>query len=312
MTPSDACPVCASAGLPIAIHERDGERWTCLSCRECACQYWYPRTVRAEFYADAHEDTYERRHSGERFLRPRHRLFLSRAKPGRLLDIGCGEGAFIIEAQDRGFEVAGIDLDARSIEIAASRGLARVRSTPLFETSTGEVEPSLREGRFEWVTAFEVLEHQAHPIEFLRAARALLAPRGSLCGSVPNRDRLFVERQRRMSSGDFPPHHFLWFSAETLQHTLRVAGFTEIRVLPVPEDELMPYAAYLEDAILGAITRSAKRTIRSIPKLEGSAQNRRRLMGVARTAKNLPFVPLAFAIRTALPNRMRSLYFEAR
>lgn len=323
------CPVCGGAGDQIGTHVRDGERWRCLACRSCACQYWYPRVIRVGFYADGMEATYERRHTGEGFLRPRHHLFLSRATPGTLLDIGCGEGAFISEAQRRGFTVSGIDLDPESIRVARERGLARVYATPLFDADGGELSPTLRAaGKFDHVTAFEVLEHQARPLELLRAARSLLAPGGQFCGSVPNRERLFVTSQRRSNAGDFPPHHFLWFSAETLADTLRRAGFAEVRVLPVPEDDVLTYAAYLEDALLGTVTKAAKRRVRSLlsrkPATAGPAGATADLGGgprkaerggvaqLARLAKNLPFVPLALAASRGLPHKARTIYFEAR
>jgi len=311
---TDHCPVCAAEGDPIGTHVRGGERWTCLSCRACSCQYWYPREIRPEFYADPEQEaTYERRRGGESFLRARHRLFLERAKPGRLLDIGCGEGAFLAQAQERGFEVAGIDLDPGSIEVATRRGLHRVRATPLFDPDTGELEPGLRGGgQFDTITAFEVLEHQAQPLEFLRAARRLLAPGGTLCGSVPNRERLFVDRQRRVNSGDFPPHHFLWFSAKTLEHTLMTAGFSTVEIRPVPEDELTRYASYLEDALLGGVTKAAKRSVHKVTGGARSSSRRKRVVSAIRTLKNLPFVPLAHVVRTVLPMRVRGLYFEAR
>lgn len=310
---TDDCPICSAKGDPIGTHVREGERWTCLCCRSCACQYWYPREIRPEFYADPEQATYERRRGGESFLRARHRLFIERAQPGRLLDIGCGEGAFLAAAQERGFEVSGIDLDPGSIEVARHRGLTRVRALPLFDPATGALEPELERGQpFDSVTAFEVLEHQAQPLDFLRATRQLLAPGGRLCGSVPNRDRLFVERQRRVNFGDFPPHHFLWFSAATLEHTLRTAGFTDVTILPVPEDELVRYASYLEDALLGGVTKAAKRSVHKIGSGKKASGRRKQIVSAIRSLKNLPFVPLAHVVRTVLPMRLRGIYFEAR
>ncbi|MDQ3339384.1 MAG: class I SAM-dependent methyltransferase [Myxococcota bacterium] len=305
------CPICSASGAPFTSHERERERWTCFHCPQCASEYWSPRVIRPGFYEDGHEDTYERRHGGERFLRPRHRLFLARAQRGTLLDIGCGEGSFLGEAQARGFAVHGIDLDERSISVARERGLANVWATPLFDADSRTLAAPLRDLRnLDYVTAFEVLEHQADPLAFLGHTRDLLAPRGMLCGSVPNRERLFANRQRRINFGDFPPHHFLWFSAETLAHTLRTAGFTDVHVQPVPEDEVTPYAAYLEDALLGVYTKGAKAKVNA-RLASGKRGSKKLVKRIARAVKNVPFLPLALAVRTLAPQRQRTLYFEA-
>ena len=310
---TDTCPICNSQGDPFQRYERDGERWTGLTCRACSCQYWHPRVIRPGFYADPHQETYERRRGGESFLRPRHRLFLDRARPGRLLDIGCGEGSFIAVAQERGFTVAGIDLDPGSIEVAKRRGLSNVRATQLVDDTTEQVDRTLREGQpFDWVTVFEVLEHQATPLACLQAVKKLLVPGGTLCGSVPNRDRLFASRQRKVNSGDFPPHHFLWFSAKTLEHTLSTAGFTDVRILAVPEDELLPYASYLEDALLGTFTKKAKKRVHAIANGKRPSAKKGAVVRAIRLLKNVPFIPLAQLVRTTMPMRLRSLYFEAR
>lgn len=304
------CPICGAAGAPIDRLERDGRRWTCFACDRCDGRHWSPRVVDPAFYAEGHHETYDRRRSGEVFLRERHHLFLRRARPGRLLDVGCGEGGFLEAARGRGFDVAGLDLDAGNVEAARGRGLP-VEHTLLLD-GAGALASSLRGRRYDWVTAFEVLEHQADPLAFLGAARGLLAPGGALCGSVPNRDRLLVARDRRHNTGDLPPHHFLWFSIASLRAALERAGFTHVEVRPIPERDLVAFAAYLEIALTGGITRRRGGARRGGPAAASGVSSRRRGRRLASTVKNLPFLPLAFAVDRAAPARVRSLFFEAR
>jgi SAM-dependent methyltransferase len=329
--------VCGADGAPIGRRERGGGAWTCFACPACALQYWSPRAIDPAFYADAHHDTYERRRRGEAFLRERHRVFLERARPGRLLDVGCGEGMFLQVARERGFEVAGLDLDAGNVAAARARGLAPVEQGLLLGED-GRLAPMLRGAPpFHWVTAFEVLEHQPDPLAFLRAARGLLSPAGRLCGSVPNRDRALARRERRRSDGDFPPHHFLWFSRAALEATLRAAGFTRVHVEPIAERDPQAFAAYLEHALLGGLTGAGKRAVRRAVERsavaapapgEGEGEARpggggdgggerrgdgraRQLMQAARRLKNAPFVPAALLLARLAPERARALYFEA-
>ncbi|MBP9208634.1 MAG: class I SAM-dependent methyltransferase [Kofleriaceae bacterium] len=309
------CPTCSGTGQRLRSYGHDDQTWTCFACGRCDGQYWAPRVVEAGFYARDEQATYQRRRDGEGFLRPRHREFLRRARPGRLLDVGCGEGYFLATAEAKGYAVTGVDLDPGSIEIARGRGLTHVSATPLFDAGTGELAPELRpRAPFDWVTAFEVLEHQADPVAFLTLVRSLLAPDGALCGSVPNRDRLMVDRQRQLDAGDFPPHHFLWFSARSLEATLRQAGFSRISVGPVPEDDLLAYAAHLESTTLGRGGRRAGGSgAAAAPGRKAAAGAlRSRVRGWLRTGKNVPFAPAALLIRKVRPDLQRALYFEAR
>ena len=345
--PDPRCPACGAAGAAIGRRERGGGAWTCFQCPACELQYWSPRAIDPAFYADAHHDTYERRRRGEAFLRERHRVFLERARPGRLLDVGCGEGMFLQVARERGFEVAGLDLDAGNVAAARARGRAPIEQGLLLGED-GQLAPMLRGAPpFDWVTAFEVLEHQPDPLAFLGAARGLLAAGGRLCGSVPNRDRALAGRERRRSDGDFPPHHFLWFSRAALEATLRAAGFTRVHVEPIAERDPQAFAAYLEHALLGGLTGAAKRAVRRAversaaadaaapgddeapPDGDGGAARpdggaggssgggrprgggARQLMQAARRLKNAPFVPAALLLARLAPERARALYFEA-
>lgn len=303
------CPICSALGAQIDRLERGADRWACFACYRCGAHYWSPRVVDPKFYAEGHQETYERRRGGEVFLRERHHLFLRRARPGRLLDVGCGEGGFLAAARERGFEVAGLDLDAGNVAAARGRGLAIEHAMLLDET--GALAPGLRGGRYDWVTAFDVLEHQADPLAFLHAAGRLLAPGGAVCGSVPNRDRLLVGRDRRHNRGDLPPHHFLWFSIDSLRATLVRAGFAHASVLPIPERDRVAFAAYIEIALTGGITRR-RRPRRGGPAAVSGTSSTRRGLRLASTLKNLPFLPLALAVDLAAPAKVRNLYFEAR
>src|SRR5665647_1029618 len=152
----ETCPICSSTGTPSGHHTSGADRWTCFACPTCDIQYWAPRVIVHEFYADPDQVNYARRRQGEIYLRERHLMFLRRGKPGRLFDVGCGEGGFLSVARDRGFEVAGIDLDPGSIEVAKGRGLDV--STGLLFDHDGTLHAGVRrhDRRFDWVTAFEV------------------------------------------------------------------------------------------------------------------------------------------------------------
>jgi hypothetical protein len=76
-----------------------------------------------------------------------------------------------------------------------------------------------------------VLEHQDKPRDFLEMVKGLLKEGGNIAGSVPNRERLFVEIDGKdYFHWDYPPHHFLRFSKSSLEKALNSAGFKDIEI----------------------------------------------------------------------------------
>ena len=141
-------------------------------------------------------------------------VMLPPERPLRLLDIGCGEGAFLGAAKEMGFEVCGIDLDEKGIRAAREvRQIENVRTEYLKDFVEKISSPGQK---FDYVTIYEVLEHQTQPKEFMGDVKKCLKVGGILAGSVPNRERPFPEVHEPAVLGDYPPAHFTRWSKETL------------------------------------------------------------------------------------------------
>jgi 2-polyprenyl-6-hydroxyphenyl methylase/3-demethylubiquinone-9 3-methyltransferase len=102
-----------------------------------------------------------------------------------LLDVGCGAGLLSEALAKEGFDVLGVDAGADIIAVA--REHAAGQGLPLaYECGTAEALAA--QGlRFPAVTALEIIEHVAEPVEFLRSLATLLAPGGALFLSTLNR-----------------------------------------------------------------------------------------------------------------------------
>ena len=101
---------------------------------------------------------------------------------GRLLDFGCGKGAFLarFQRQHPGWELAGCDVSERYrafVEPVTGPGRFRVTSLETAETPAGP---------FDLVTMFFVAEHLADPAVTLARVASALAPAGFLYLTVPN------------------------------------------------------------------------------------------------------------------------------
>jgi len=153
-------------------------------------------------------------------LEPGHKFFLAdpRApKKGRLFDIGCGVGNFIVAARSQGFDVTGIDWDTKAIQIGKEvLGLEKIFPISIeeyTEKNSGEI--------FDVVSFFEVLEHQDDPVGFLSQVRRLVKPGGYIALSVPNRNRF----QKGLDTTDLPPNHLTRWNPKALTGFLRGHGF---------------------------------------------------------------------------------------
>jgi 2-polyprenyl-3-methyl-5-hydroxy-6-metoxy-1,4-benzoquinol methylase len=100
----------------------------------------------------------------------------------RVLDVGCGNGSMLaLPLAQRGFQVTGIDIDARSIEHA--KQLAKELPNATFVC--GDVA-ELRGEKFDVVILAEVLEHMTEPSTLLADSVKHLSEGGIVIITVPN------------------------------------------------------------------------------------------------------------------------------
>jgi SAM-dependent methyltransferase len=143
--------------------------------------------------------------------------------PGKtLLDVGCGRGDFALQASELGYQVCGVDIQARSLDAARKRVPGG-----RFDLLDVQVEPL--PGPFDVITAFEVIEHLERPLEALSRVAAGLAQGGHLAISVP-----CIERRpffKRLSVVDYPPHHLTMWTQRAITLLLKAAGLNVVYVV---------------------------------------------------------------------------------
>jgi SAM-dependent methyltransferase len=144
----------------------------------------------------------------------------SRGLRGRVLDIGCATGTYLLHAQRRGWRVAGVELAAYA-RAEASQALGVDIASSIGDLPAG--------ARYELVTLHHVLEHHADPMTFLRDE---VAPRvaSRLLIEVPNfgslASRVHAGRWRDLRADQ----HVCHFEPATLAALLRTAGFRNVVV----------------------------------------------------------------------------------
>ena len=135
----------------------------------------------------------------------------------RLLDVGCGSGAFLVLARAAGWSVQGLDFDPVAVQGARRQGL---------EVHHGGLEQvANQQDSYDWITCSHVIEHVHEPVQWLRGMYALLRPGGTLWLQTPNIDswgyREFGADWRALD----PPRHLSIAPVDGLCDTLRKVGF---------------------------------------------------------------------------------------
>jgi SAM-dependent methyltransferase len=136
--------------------------------------------------------------------------------PGRVLDVGCWTGSFLVAAAERGWQPVGIEPSRWAADRARQRGVPVVEG----ELSDFREDPA----SFRLVSLCDVLEHLADPGGALDAVRELLEPGGVLFVTVPDAgSRAARLLGRRWWS--VLPMHLQYFTRQSLERLLGEHGF---------------------------------------------------------------------------------------
>ena len=138
-----------------------------------------------------------------------------------LLDIGCGDGAFLKQVARRVGRAVGVDQNPEGIRELAEAGIeARCTDLSAFAAENA--------ASFNVVCAFQLLEHLPRVDAFAEAARRCVAPGGLLLVSVPNNDR---PRLNPLDPLDCPPHHVSRWRPAQLREFARTFQFDLVDVI---------------------------------------------------------------------------------
>ncbi len=250
----EKCPVCEYSGdFPLFEVINQSRMFECPSC---GLQFPYP--INAADYDKVYDEKTEyiglldlkatayqsfkevsdEKTEVKKWLRvPRFTVLqaiLDRLPKGKLFDVGCSTGFFLLIAKKFGFDVYGMEASSEAVEIAKRNFKLKVAQALTFDEL-----PEDFKGPYKVVSAFEVLEHVEEPMKFLQGIYKLLEDdEGYLLLSCPpfyNFENLAKGyRKFKWWFWDYPPHHLTRWKPWTLFYALKRAGFSQVFIFTEP------------------------------------------------------------------------------
>ena len=240
----EKCIVCGSNNKTSFItcedHTVSHEKFNIDECSDCGFKFTSPRPednslgqyYQSEEYV-SHSDTtkgivntlyhYVRKYT----LLKKLKLILRYSAPGKIIDFGCGTGAFLDICKKSNWKVYGIEPGANAREITKKK-----IGNNLYPDikSFNENYPELK---VEIITLWHVLEHIPDIEEFFSFVDNHLSANGTLIIAVPNCSsydaKIFTEY---WAAYDVPRH--LWhFTPETITKLFGNRNFNRLNVLPM-------------------------------------------------------------------------------
>lgn len=171
----------------------------------------------------------------------------------RVLEVGCGDGAFGAELARAGNRVTGLDRELRT-SLAAGRG-----SVTDLDPENG-LRAFLEPGQeFDRIVVLDVLEHLREPSKLLHGLRTRLAARGRLIVSVPNAVNVTVRLMTLLGRFNYSDRgildwsHLRFFTRKTVRALVEESGYRVIarhytiipmeRIIPIrPENRFLRVA----------------------------------------------------------------------
>ena len=138
-----------------------------------------------------------------------------------VLDVGCGNGAFLLQMQKLGWNVQGLEFDAKAAEAAQENGIPVVVGSLDWNT--------FPQSSFDAIVLNHVVEHLPYPRETIKICYHLLKPGGIISISTPNFDSIGRHAYKQNWLHLHPPAHLTIFTTRSLVKMLRDEGYQDVK-----------------------------------------------------------------------------------
>ncbi|HEY8657411.1 MAG TPA: class I SAM-dependent methyltransferase [Hanamia sp.] len=231
----DSCPNCGDKNIILVFSAKDytvsGERfeiWECKNCTQRFTQNIPGKEEIGKYYQSenyiSHSDTskglinYIYHKVRKRTLAQKRKLIENATgkKTGKILDVGCGTGAFLHAMANAKWNITGLEPDSK----------AREKALELYGLQLEQIEKfySLPVQTFDAITMWHVLEHVHDLHDYINQLKKLLKPGGKLFIAVPNYTSYDAAIYKEFWAAYDVPRHLYHFSPESMKKLLNTHG----------------------------------------------------------------------------------------
>lgn len=136
---------------------------------------------------------------------------------GNILDVGCGNGYFLMRAKAKGWNIYGTEFTQRQVDVAKANGI----TMHLGVLDIKNYEPDF----FDVITSIEVIEHLNNPNEELQKFNAICRKGGAVYVTTPNFDALSHYYFKNDWNIFAYPEHLCYYTKKTLSRLFNQNGF---------------------------------------------------------------------------------------
>jgi SAM-dependent methyltransferase len=226
------CLICASRNIQYAFSIKEHRTVRCINCgfmfiNPQPSNNTLKKIYNKDYFLLAKSNGGEEHSSGlkrktaEAYL---DKLFSQNkiSKNDSLLEIGCGNGDFLLSAALRGLKVTGVEFSPFAAKIAQDKIKAFGGKVIVGEISS---LPNLK--KYDYIIFCDVLEHVRSPRFFLKKVYNLLKDTGSVLCVVPSLDS-WSARFLKSDWMEFKLEHLTYFDSKTLRSLFYQENFFEI------------------------------------------------------------------------------------
>lgn len=228
------CRVCESDKLSFYYATGDLRQYKYYICDDCtAVNYDLAGGLNQEKYTESYLEPEREEHKINRNQRITFNKIAKRFPlPGRMLEIGCGNGKILLLAREAGWKVRGIELSSYyAAEITKRYGI----EVDTFDFTRDSIPGA---GEYDLVVMRHVFEHLPDPLGAMRKIAGLLKPGGSALMEFPNIEAFDFKLKRWMErvglhkkrySKSYKPGHCNEYARRSFEEVCRRTGFELIK-----------------------------------------------------------------------------------
>ena len=177
-------------------------------------------------------------------------------KNGRILEIGCAYGGYLILLKRLGWIVKGLELSKKAADYSKNQLNLDVEKKPIEDFHSDVL--------YDIVYMHMVLEHVESPKLVLKKCYSLLKPNGKLVFNIPDFSGIEVRLYKKYAYTLQLPFHLYHFTPSTIKNYLRTINFKSIRIIHEKRDTdlIVPLKYILKEIPTKLVIKSFSKIIK--------------------------------------------------